>query len=193
MATEAWLLKPGAKGVKTAKDGSTYRVIPFKHSSGVGGKSESPEPEIASMIKKQLREKGISLNKIERDQFNNPRTGVLHKLGIDKKRTSYPQDLFSSPRNKETADRIGLKPSHGHHYLNNAVVVQREVEGPKGKMKISKEVVTFRVVSSKHKAEGRWMYPAVPALNSIPEAHKYAIAQWESIVKSLEEEYRGAP
>ena len=114
----------------------------------------------------------------------------MHKLGINKKRTSYPQDLFSNPRNKEQAQQLGLKPTTGHHYLNNAVVVQREVKGPKGKMKISKEVVTFRVVSSKHKAEGKWMYPAVPALNSIPEAYKYAHAEWETIVKSMEEQYR---
>jgi hypothetical protein len=114
----------------------------------------------------------------------------MHKLGVQKKRTSYPQDLFSAPRNHETAKQVGLKSHTGHHYLNNAVVVQREVEGPGGKKKISKEVVTFRVVSSKHKAEGRWMYPAVEALNAIPEAHKYATSEWERIVKSMEEQYQ---
>ena len=93
-------------------------------------------------------------------------------------------------RDKKTADEIGLKPTQGHHYLNNAVIVQREVKGPKGKSKISRDVVTFRVVSSKHQAEGRWMYPKVEALNSIPEAYKYATDQWDQIVKSLEEEYR---
>ncbi|RLF65137.1 MAG: hypothetical protein DRN30_04575 [Thermoplasmata archaeon] len=190
MATADWLLKPGAKGVKTAKDGSTYRVIPFSHGQGVGGKKTSGDPEIASMIRKTLRKKSISLNKIERDQFDKPKLGVLHKLGINEKRSQYPQSLFSAPRNEKTAKQIGLKAHTGHHYLNNAVVVQRETEGKNGKSKISKEVVTFRVVSSKHQAEGKWMSPKVEPLNSIPEAYKYAEGEWEKIVKSMEDEYR---
>lgn len=188
MATDTWLLNPASKGVKRAKDGSLYRVIPFTH--GGKGKPKSPEPEIASMIRKELKDKGVKLNKIDRDQWDRPKLGVVEKLGINKKRTRYPQDLFSKPRDKKTADEIGLKPTTGHHYLNNAVIVQREVEGSKGKTKISRDVVTFRVVSSKHQAEGRWMYPKVEALNSIPEAYKYATEQWEDIVKALEEEYR---
>lgn len=190
MATEQWLLKPGAKGVKTAKDGSTYRVIPFKHEGGVGGKSKSDEPEIASMIKKALKQKSISLHRIERDADNKPKLGILHKLDINEKRKTYPQKLFSEPRNSETAKQIGLKSHAGHHFLNNAVVVQRESKGKGGKSKISKEVITFRVVSSKHAAEGRWMSPAVEPLNSIPEALKYAESEWERIVKTMEEQFR---
>lgn len=192
MATSDWLLKPGAKGVKTAKDGSTYRVIPFTHASKTGsGKAQYDSPEVASIIKKQMREKGISLSKIDRDQFDKPRLGVVQKLGINKKRSRYPEGLFSAPRDKRVADQLNLKPHHGHHYLNNAVVVQREVQGKDGSTKISRDVVTFRVVSSKHQAEGRWMYPRVEPLNSIPEAYKYAESEWEKIVKSLEEQYRG--
>lgn len=185
-----WLLKPGAKGVKTAKDGSTYRVIPFTHQRGVGGKKISSEPEIASKIKKELKNQGIKMNVIERDGDGKAKTGVIHKLGINEKRSSYPQSLFSAPRNKDTAAAIGLKPTHGTHFLNNAVVVQREVEGKGGKKKMSKEVVTFRVISSKHKAEGRWMYPKIDPLNAIPRAYTYATVEWEKIVKNLEDMYR---
>lgn len=185
-----WLLKPGAKGVKTAKDGSQYRVIPFTHQKGAGGKKKSSDPEIASRIKKELKNQGINLNKIERDDTGKAKTGIIHKLGINEKRSTYPQSLFSAPRNKETASAVGLKPSHGTHFLNNAVVIQREVEGKGGRKKTSKDVVTFRVISSKHKAEGRWLYPKIDPLNSIPMAYAYAVAEWEKIVKNLEQMYR---
>ncbi len=189
MATENWLLKPGSKGLKTAKDGSTYKVIPFKQATSKGGRVSFKDPDMASMIRKTMRSKGIKLNKIERDQWGQPKLGVVEKLGNKTKRKSYPEKFFSEPRSKATAKQIGLKSHHGHHFMDSAVVVQREVEGPSGKKRISRDVVTFRVVSSKHKAEGRWMYPRVEPLNSIPEAYKYAEAEWETIVKSLEEEF----
>ena len=184
MATDKWLLKPGSKGLKRAKDGSMYKVIPFTHARGAGGSMNSPNPEIASTIKKELKDKGINLRTLDRDDKGNVKLGVVSKLGINKSRSSYPQSLFSEPRNNTTAKHLGLPSHHGHHFLKNAVVVQRQQGN-----KVSKEVVTFRVVSSKHQAEGRWMYPRVEPLNSIPEAHKYALNEWDKIVKTIEKEF----
>jgi hypothetical protein len=174
-----WLLKPGAPGVKTAKDGSKFRVIPMNQT-----KNSQKDPILFHNIKYALQQNNIDMKKITRGSDNKPILGVVAKLGIKEKRTSYPEMHFSEPRNRQTANKLGLPETHGHHYLDNAVVTQRKVGG-----KVKKEVVTFRVISSKHKQEGRWFYPKVEALNSIPEAYKYANEEWGKIVNSLQQEF----
>jgi len=93
----------------------------------------------------------------------------------------------SEGRTKEESEQFGLPEYEGSHYLSGGVVVQR----PNKKGKVKKEVITFRVVSSKHEQEGRWLYPAVEPLNSIPAAYEYANAEWDKIIKSLEDYFRG--
>jgi hypothetical protein len=174
-----WLLKPGAPGVKTAKDGSQFRVIPMNQT-----KNSKKDPVLFHNIKYALQQNNIDMKKLTKGPDNKPILGVVAKLGIKEKRTSYPEMHFSEPRNRQTANKLGLPETHGHHYLDNAVVTQRKVGG-----KVKKEVVTFRVISSKHKQEGRWFYPKVEALNSIPEAYKYANEEWGKIVNSLQQEF----
>lgn len=192
-----WLLK--SPKAKTAKDGSRYLAIPMMQARGVGGKYAGQNPEFASVIKQQLKHQGISLNRIEKNEDGTPKLGVLHRLNISTPQPGSPGffhmvtpkklEFFSQSRSSAVAQQIGLQPHSGHFFLSKAVVTQREVELPSGKKKISKEVVTFRTISSKHEAEGRWFYPEVKPLNSIPEAYKYALAEWEKIVKTMEIEF----
>lgn len=179
-----WLLKSGNPGVKTAKDGSKYRAIPFKQTVG---KEDAPgaKPLFAELIRKQAKRQGISLRNIEKNPDGTPKLGTLHKLNMTTK-AEQPSDpvMFSRPRGEEEAELTGLKPHGGIFKLKGAVVVQRK--NAKGKVK--KETVVFRVISSKHKAENRWMYPKVAPANIFPQAHDWAMKEWEKIVKSIEEE-----
>ncbi len=174
-----WLLK-GDK-VKTAKDGSKYRVIPFSHSRG----NKIYNENFITEIKEAAKTAGINLNTVDKGSDGNPKLGMIGKLQFSPGVTMGNRDtdrFFSKSRGEGVAKALGLKPYSGKHYLDNAIVTQRQV----GKF-VKKEVVTFRVISSKHKGEGRWMYPAVPALNSIPAAFDYASKEWEKIMRSLEE------
>lgn len=185
-----WLLK--GPGVKTAKDGSRYRSIPIGQSRGVGGKKPNKEPVLQVMIQGALKREGISLNKLDRDVGGEPKLGIVGKLDISiAHRTPDHDKFFSKPRTNETARRIGLEPHNGHFFLKNAVVMQREINDG-GRKRVSKEVVTFRTISSKHEQEHRWFSPKVEALNSIPEAYAWAESQWEAILKGLEEEFNKA-
>lgn len=196
MATDKWLLKEG-KGLKTAKDGSKYKVIPMKQMGGVGGKSDNPYAGFTNILKSALKKQGISLNKIERDSDGNPKLGILHRLQVahpNSKSGGFHQmvspkklKLFSEGRTPERAAALGLPVYGGKFHLAGVVVSQRKDEATG---KIKKEAVTFRVVSSKHKDEGRWVYPRVDPLNSIPEAFKFAEKAWEQTIKSLEDEFR---
>jgi hypothetical protein len=179
-----WLLKPGDKGVKRAKDGSLYRAIPFKQTEG---KADAPgtKPMFAELIRKQAKKQKISLTKIEKNPDGSPKIGVLHKLDMSPTMSqSQSPGLYSRPRTEEEAAMSGLKPHGGIYKLQGAVVTQRKV----GK-KVKKETVVFRVISSKHKAENRWMYPQVEPANFLGKAYEYAEKEWVKILAGIEESF----
>lgn len=183
MGEDWWLLKPGK--AKTAKDGSKYRVIPFKQ---MDGKKDAPgvKPFFGQMIRNQAKRQKVSLTKIETNPDGTPKLGVIHKLNMTP--TGNQQDspsLFSMPRTEEMAAASGLKPHSGIYKLKGAAVIQRKDK--KGKVK--KETVVFRVISSKHKAEGRWMYPEVQGANLFPQAEKWAMQQWDKMVQDFERKF----
>jgi hypothetical protein len=185
MATEDWLLKPGK--AKVAKDGSLYRAIPFKITEG-GKEAHGTKPAYASIIKGAMKEQGIPIKKIERNEDGTPKLGIIHKLNIEGPQGGWEQfpGMHSRPRTAEESAMSGLKPHKGIFHLKGAVVVQRMKPGKKPKP--VKETVVFRIVSSKHKLENRWMYPEVKPFNAIPAAYDYAKEQLDKIIKSIEEE-----
>lgn len=194
MATEQWLLKGpvvprGQKGVHQAKDGSKYRAIPITQMKGAGsGAGDTSTPALAAIIKQALKDNSVSLKRIERNADGSPKTGILHRIDMSSYEPSRAIAGFhSQPRSPADALRSGLKPHEGHFLLGGLAVMQRE--DPKSKHGVKREAVTFRMVSTKHQAEGRWMAKAVQPLNAIPEAYEYAKREWEKILQQLEQKF----
>jgi hypothetical protein len=194
-----WLLKPGAKGVKRAKDGSLYRAIPFKQTEG-NAKAAGASPQLAEIVKNYAKQNKISLTKPSLNKANQPILGaakypgtsnqetrpvIVQKLDIRAHdATGYaPGVLYSKPRTEADAALSGLKPHEGIFKLAGAVVTQKKTKSGK----VKKETVVFRVISSKHKAESRWMYPEVQPANLLQKTFDFANQQWESIVKQIEQ------
>jgi hypothetical protein len=181
MATESWLLK----NAKTAKDGSKYRVIPFKHDTK---QTHGANAQLNSMAKNMIRQartpdnKRIPLYSIEKNADGTPRIGTLHKIKATPPFTqSQAPSLFSKPRSAEDAKATGLKAHGGIFKLEGLAVSQRMV-GPK----VKREAVTFRVVSSKHQAEGRWLFPAIPAHRFLERAFEWATqTAWPEILSKI--------
>lgn len=183
MATDKWLLKPGK--VKRAKDGSTYRSIPFTHSKP---SDQRRNPELAGVLSQELRRQGIDLKKVDYEPNGQPKLGIVRKIGFSSavtQKSSANSMFFSAKRDPKDAQRLGLPPYQGAHYLQGAVVTQRM----DNRGKVKRDVVTFRTVSSKHQNEDRWRYPKVEPLNSIPAAYEYANTEWKKIVSALEQEF----
>lgn len=198
-----WLLKPGAKGVKRAKDGSLYRAIPFKETSGK--KDTASHPALSQIVRDYAaaQQPKINLNKIEKNADKTHKLGMIKKLDIrPHDATGYaPGVIFSRPRTEAEAKLTGLKAHSGIFKLAGAAVFQNVydkgnlVTDPAKAKKIAatkkgsvkKEVVVFRVISTKHKAEGRWMYPEVKPVNFLQKAYDHATEQWDQIVKSIEQ------
>jgi hypothetical protein len=192
-----WLLKPGAKGVKRAKDGSLYRAIPFKETEN-GRPAKGAQPQLAQIAIDFAKQHKISLKKIEKNHHGEAKVGLVRKLDIGPHDAQgyAPGVLYSKPRTDEDAAKSGLKPHGGIFKLAGAAVFQNVYE--KGKFvqnphkarqlvkdkkgKVKKETVVFRVISSKHKAEDRWMYPVVEPLNAFKQAENWANQQWKEVV-----------
>jgi hypothetical protein len=187
MATDDWLLKPG-KGLKTARDGSKFKIIPFSHDKG----ALTTPSGMREAIDASLKANGVSMRKIEKGPDGMPKIGIVNRLkDIPQLNDPASDNIYqyrSKGRTADEAEALGLPNYEGAHYLSGGVVVQR----PSKKGKVKKEVVTFRVVSSKHENEQRWLYPEVKPLHSIPAAYDYATKEWDKIVKSLEDYFRGA-
>lgn len=185
-----WLIDKNPKA-KTAKDGSRYAHIPFSHGTskkGATSKVNDPRAAFFDIVNKTLKDQSIDLKKIETNADGTPKLGVLHKIDMsgfiatDKNRAN-----FSMPRSQEMAAKIGLQPHSGIHKLEGLVVTQRM--GKDGK--VVKEALTFRTISTKHEAEGRWYYPEQKPLKAFPAAYDFAKTLMDEAVRRINQEFGG--
>lgn len=163
-----------SKKAKTAKDGSKYVVVPFKHNKGKQLQTPAQQA-LLNTIKKELRAVGTTPNQIELTKEGKPKLGLVRSLDITQRPLS-------------TADlRIGAGP-RGHvaqgptgiPLLKGIRVYQKEVQKSDGTTGIQRDVMTFRVASSKHEAQGRWHHPGIEGANIMDEAAAWARNEWDS-------------
>jgi hypothetical protein len=77
----------------------------------------------------------------------------------------------------------------GVPYLQGVNVFQSMKNG-----KVSRDVVTFRMVSSKMMGSGRWVHPGLQAKNFFEDAAEWAVQKWnEEIVKKVVDIVVGPP
>jgi hypothetical protein len=60
---------------------------------------------------------------------------------------------------------------------------KNEIKTTHGELVTQKDVMTFRVVSEKHKEEGRWMHPGFEGKKFFDPAYQHIKNQWESEIK----------
>ena len=152
------------KNAKISKDGFKYKAIPFGH-----GKTPSQTPASALMflnhVKALLKSRKIPYKKIEYNNDGSPRLGRLHTI----------KDINS------------LKPSAraSHGALDSLTIYQRKL--PSGKVR--RDIMTFRVVSSKHKGS-KWIHPGFEPKKFMDEALKWAEKIFnDEILPSILEKY----
>lgn len=167
---------------------SKYKVIPMSILKGAG-KQPGWKPHnmpLADLASKVLKDEGINLKKLDRDIDKKP---LVYSKLIDTSGYAETADrsLFSMPRDAETAKRIGLKPHSGIFMLEGLRVNQ--TPNLSAKHGVSKEAMTFRVISSKHQAEGRWFYPEIKALNAVGQAEEWARQQMKLLEDSIKQKF----
>lgn len=139
---------------KVSKDGNRYKAIPFEHSKPPSQQTPKAK-EITDQIKRELRSVGVPFKKIEYNPDGSPRIGKLHK--------------FDFPSNKPSA-------MASHPALSGLTIYQHKTSGGN----IRRDIMTFRMVSDKSKAEGKWHHPGLEARKFMDKAFASALQEWES-------------
>lgn len=152
------------KNAKISKDGSRYKAIPFDHA-----KKPSQTPASANMfvsqVKSELKARKIPYKKIEYNSDGSPRLGKIHSI----------KDIQS------------LAPSEraSHGALSGLTIYQRKL--PSGKIK--RDIMTFRVVSSKMKGS-KWVHPGMEGKKFMDQALEWAEKIFnDEIMPSILEKY----
>jgi len=163
-----WFLgKP--KGVKTAKDGSKYKVIPLQHNKAPTQQTEK-QKSLTDMLRSEMKERKIPFGGIEKDSNGRPKEGLLHSFDVTKTPQGKPVPLGKS----------------GASMLQGVRIYQQKVQDKKtGKTSVKKAIQTFRVASSKHIGTGRWTHPGVEPKKFMDEAHEWAQSQWTKMVEEI--------
>lgn len=159
---------------KLAKDGSRYRVIPFEHNTAPT-KQTPAQTDLTNTIKTEMKKQGAPWGKLEHDSGGKPLLGLVRKFDI----MSKPTKALNGPgQGKGPIGAVRQGPT-GIPFLQGVRVYQREVMDKQGKKNVKKFVMTFRIVSSKHKAQGRWVHPGLEGRKFFDEAFDWALKQWE--------------
>jgi len=152
------------KSARYSKKGVKYAIIPFKHSTNPSQQSTKAQ-RLANEIKQGLRQAGIVWNKIEKNPDGSPRLGRLHTLNIESAK---------------------LKPFHKTPATYGVSVYQHQtLNGAR------RDIMTFRIITEKHRAEGLWFHPGMKGKRFLDQAFEWAMHTWEKeILPAMYAKYR---
>lgn len=158
------------KSAKVAKDGSRYAVIPFEHSKAPSRQTPSAQ-RMTQEIKDFLKKRKIDYKKIEHNPDGTPKLGLLHSFKKGIGTNIYPSNAAKNEFSK------GLSI---YQTMNK-------------KGKVSRDVMTFRIISEKHRSEGLWNHPGRKGVFIIDKAYEWAMRELQDnvmpeILKKLKEE-----
>jgi hypothetical protein len=173
-----------SKKAKTAKDGSKYMVVPFQHNKGPTQMTPAQKTLLAT-IKKELTTRKIPYGKTETNADGSAKTGLLHAFDI---KTAPLKSANSPGQGKGPVGQVMQGPT-GIPLLKGVRIFQRETENKDGSKSVRRDIMTFRVASSKHKDQGRWEHPGLEGVKLMDEAYDWAKTTWEKdIIPQLREQ-----
>ncbi len=146
---------------KTAKDGSRYNIIPFKHNKSPQNTSRA-QMQIQNVVKKELKARGLDKTIMVNGR---PATGRVATLDLVGK--NMPTNKFNKP------------------ILAGLTIYQREVKTKAGKSMIKRDVMTFRVASTKQKGSGMWFHPGSKGANIFKEVEQEVDQMWQQMMKDI--------
>lgn len=156
---------------KIGKDGTKYMVIPFQHNKGPSKQTQAGQ-DLASTIKQELKSRNISYGKIERDDKGKAKTGLLHSFDINKD----PLKTHEGPGQGHGPVGQVRQGNTKIPLLQGVRIYQKEVKG-----KVRRDIMTFRVVSSKHRGSGKWVHPGLKPRLFMDETAEWAMKVWDKL------------
>jgi hypothetical protein len=139
-----------------AKDGSRYKAIPFDHAKAPSQQTPFAR-SMTNLVKNELKKKGIPFKKLEFTHTGSPRLGLLHQMNVE------------SPRPSARASHPALAALSVYQTRTSTGAVRRDI-------------LTFRMVSDKHKSQDKWVHPGREASNFFEEALRWAENEFETTI-----------
>lgn len=173
---------------KTAKDGSKYIIVPFRHSKAPS-RSTPQQKALLSAIKDELKSRDIPYKKIEKNPDGSPKMGLLHSFDIAKpeQQNRVPPGELGPGGDQFRANPIptGQEGPGGRPYLWGTKVYQSPMKNQNGDVqmdssgypKADRNIFTFRVASSKQ--EGKWNHPGLSPQHFLEDTYEWVKQQWE--------------
>lgn len=153
-----WL---GGAKARTAKDGSKYVIIPFRHSTSsttninyTGKAAAVNNPDLKTQLRAAVKEYG--LDRMQRLASGRVQEGAVAKI----------------------PNRAPVHP-----YLQGLVRIQKGLDSQTstGKQRGSSSLMTFRIMSTKSPASS-WIHPGIKAANILPEIEAWVNSQMDKIL-----------
>lgn len=154
----------GGKPAKRSKKGFEYKVIPFDHSKKAPSRTSAAQQRLANYVKTELKKQ--NLDGIIKD----PTTG-LPKIG-----------KVASVKITDKNQPVGR---FNRKLLDGLTIYQREIKTSTGKVKIKKDIMTFRTISSSQKGSGMWETKGFKGLKAFEKVEKEIDQIWDQMVKDL--------
>jgi hypothetical protein len=149
---------------------SRYLVVPFDHKKGPT-KSTPAQQDLTNTIKAELKRRNIPYGSLEKDAKGNVKTGTLHSFNI----MSRPTKSHDGPGQGHGPIGAVRQGNTGIPFLQGVRVIQKQIAGTQ---KFAKNIMTFRVASSKHKGSGKWQHPGLVPRKFFDKAAEWAIEQF---------------
>jgi hypothetical protein len=160
---------------KTAKDGHKYISVPFRHGPKGPTQMTPAQKNLLDTIKGELKSRKIPYGKLEQDATGKPKLGLLHSFDIN----NAPTKTHNGPgQGKGPIGKVVQGPT-GIPLLQGIRIYQREVQNKDGGKSVRKDIMTFRVASSKQQGQGKWDHPGVQGVKLMDEAYEWAKKTWE--------------
>jgi hypothetical protein len=167
------LLKKG----KRSADGSVYKVIPFRLNKQKQQMTAAQQSLLAT-VKKELAKVGTTPNQIEMNAQGQPKLGLVRSLDINTKpKSTRALRIGGGPYGDVAQGSTGGIP-----LLRGVRVYQEKIKDKDGGEKVGRFVATFRVVSSKQKGSGKWIYPGLDPVDIFEQSMEWAQTTWEQKV-----------
>lgn len=148
---------------KVAKDGSRYNIIPFKHNKNPQHTSRA-QMQIQNVVKKELKARGLDKTIMVDGR---PKLGRAATLKNELAGKGMPTNKFNRP------------------ILAGLTIYQREHKTQTGKTQIKRDVMTFRVASTKQKGSGMWFHPGKQGANIFEEVSKEVDQMWSAMLNDI--------
>lgn len=148
---------------KTAKDGSRYNVIPFQYNKKPQESSRA-HLQIQNLVKQELKKMGLDKPIMRNGQ---PAVGRVATL----------QNTLTGP---------GMPVSrHGRPLLQGLTIYQRVVQTASGKQKVVRDIMTFRVASTKQIGTGLWDHPGLKGAKIFDKVAKKVDEAWSKMINDI--------